>query len=115
MNRDMLARRLSRRGYEVLVAVTGLQGVDLATEQKPDLVLMDLSLPEMDGWRATGVLKAQEQTRAIPVIALSAHAMTGDREKAMEAGCDDFETKPVELTRLLEKMEALLGIGRTNG
>jgi CheY-like chemotaxis protein len=108
MNRDMLSRRLVRKGYEVSIAVDGLQAVALAAESKPDLVLMDLSLPEIDGWEATRRIKADPATRAIPVIALTAHAMVGDREKALEAGCEDFDTKPVDLQRLLGKMEALL-------
>jgi two-component system, cell cycle response regulator DivK len=108
MNRDMLARRLVRRGFEVVVAVDGQAGVEMAQQEKPDLILMDLSLPVMDGWEATRKLKADESTRHIPVVALTAHAMTGDREKALEAGFDEFDTKPVELTRLLEKVDALL-------
>jgi two-component system cell cycle response regulator DivK len=108
MNRDMLSRRLVRKGYEVSIAVDGLQAVAVAAESKPDLVLMDLSLPEIDGWEATRRIKADPATRAIPVIALTAHAMVGDREKALEAGCEDFDTKPVDLPRLLGKMEALL-------
>lgn len=108
MNRDMLSRRLQKRGYDVLVAVTGTQGLSMARAETPDLILMDLGLPEIDGWEATRQLKAMGETRAIPVIALSAHAMSGDREKAMAAGCDDYDTKPVELPRLLQKMEALL-------
>lgn len=108
MNRDMLARRLVRRGFEVVVAVDGQAGVEMARAERPDLILMDLSLPIMDGWEATRKLKADEATRHIPVVALTAHAMTGDREKALEAGCDEFDTKPVELTRLLEKVDALL-------
>jgi len=109
MNRDMLTRRLIRRGYEVLVAEDGAAGVATARTQKPDLVLMDMSLPVMDGWEATRQLKGDEATRAIPVIALTAHAMAGDEEKAMKAGCDAYETKPVDLARLLSKMEELLG------
>lgn len=108
MNRDMLARRLTRRGYEVVVAIDGQAGVDMAKSESPDLILMDLSLPIMDGWTATTVIKADEATSNIPVIALTAHAMTGDREKALEAGCDEFDTKPVELKRLLGKIEHLL-------
>ena len=109
MNRDMLSRRLARRGYEVAVALDGEQGVAMAKSEAPALILMDMSLPVLDGWEATRQLKGAEPTRAIPVIALTAHAMAGDREKAIAAGCDDFDTKPVEFTRLLEKIEALLG------
>jgi two-component system cell cycle response regulator DivK len=109
MNRDMLSRRLARKEYEVLVAVDGKEGVELAGSVAPDLILMDMSLPVMDGWEATRQLKASPETKAIPIIALTAHAMSGDREKAMEAGCDDYDTKPIELPRLLAKMEALLG------
>jgi two-component system, cell cycle response regulator DivK len=108
MNRDMLSRRLVRRGYEVIIALDGEQGLTLAVAEKPALVLMDMSLPGIDGWEATRRLKAAPETRAIPVIALTAHAMAGDREKAMAAGCDDFDTKPVDLARLLDKIEALL-------
>ena len=107
MNRDMLSRRLERNGFEVLIAVTGQEGVDLAASSKPDLILMDLSLPVLDGWEATGRIKADPQTRHIPIIALTAHAMAGDREKALAAGCDDYDTKPVELPRLLAKMKSL--------
>lgn len=109
MNRDMLSRRLVKRGYEVVIAVDGEEGVAQARSGSPDLILMDMSLPGMDGWTATRALKADAATQRIPIIVLTAHAMAGDREKAFEAGCDDFDTKPVELTRLLEKMEALLG------
>ena len=105
----MLARRLQRRGYDIAVATDGVQAVQAATRDRPELILMDMSLPEMDGWEATRQLKAQPGTRAIPVIALTAHAMAGDRERALAAGCDEFETKPVELERLLAKMQALLG------
>jgi CheY-like chemotaxis protein len=108
MNRDMLARRLKKRGYEVSIAVDGAEGVEKARAESPDLILMDMSLPVMDGWEATRILKADEATQAIPVIALTAHAMSTDREKALEAGCDAYETKPVELPRLLEAMEKLL-------
>jgi two-component system cell cycle response regulator DivK len=111
MNRDMLSRRLKRRGFELLVAVDGQQGFDVATEHQPDLILMDMSLPVLDGWEATRRLKAQPSTQHIPVIALTAHAMAGDRESAMEAGCDDYDTKPVELARLLEKIKGLLPEG----
>jgi two-component system, cell cycle response regulator DivK len=109
MNRDMLSRRLARKEYEVLVAVDGKEGVEMAGSEAPDLILMDMSLPVMDGWEATRQLKASPETKAIPIIALTAHAMSGDREKAIEAGCDDYDTKPIELPRLLAKMEALLG------
>jgi two-component system cell cycle response regulator DivK len=109
MNRDMLSRRLIRRGYEVVFAVDGQQGVDMARSEKPDIILMDMSLPVMDGWEATKRVKSDDTTRATPVIGLTAHAMSGDREKAIEAGCDDYDTKPVELDRLIEKIERLLG------
>lgn len=109
LNRDMLSRRLQRRGYEIAVAIDGVQAVQAATRDRPDLILMDMSLPGMDGWEATRQIKAQPGTRAIPVVALTAHAMAGDRERALAAGCDEFETKPVELERLLAKMQALLG------
>jgi two-component system, cell cycle response regulator DivK len=109
MNRDMLSRRLARKQYEVLVAVDGKEGVEMAGSVAPDLILMDMSLPVMDGWEATRQLKASPETKAIPIIALTAHAMSGDREKAIEAGCDDYDTKPIELPRLLAKMEDLLG------
>ncbi len=108
MNRDMLSRRLEKRGYEVVIAVDGQQGVALAQAETPDLIVMDMSLPVLDGWEATRQLKVAPATRSIPVIALTAHAMSGDRERAMEAGADEFDTKPVELPRLLEKIEALL-------
>ena len=108
MNRDMLSRRLIRRGFEVIFAVDGKQGVDAARREKPDIILMDMSLPVMDGWEATRCVKADDATRSVPVIGLTAHAMSGDREKAMEAGCDDFDTKPVDFDRLLAKMKALL-------
>jgi two-component system cell cycle response regulator DivK len=108
MNRDMLSRRLERRGYEVVIAVDGAEGVDKAGTEAPALILMDMSLPVVDGWDATRRIKAAPATRAIPIIALTAHAMSGDREKAVEAGCDDFDTKPVDLARLLGKIEALL-------
>ena len=108
MNRDMLSRRLIRKKYEVLVAVDGGEGVAMARSEAPDLILMDMSLPVIDGWEATRQLKANPETKAIPIIALTAHAMSGDREKAMEAGCDDYDTKPIELPRLLAKIEALL-------
>jgi CheY-like chemotaxis protein len=109
MNRDMLSRRLERKGYQVLIAVDGQQAIDLAAAEKPDLILMDMSLPVVDGWEATRRLKADAQTKPIPIIALTAHAMAEDERKAREAGCDDYDTKPVELPRLLTKIEALLG------
>jgi CheY-like chemotaxis protein len=105
MNRDMLSRRLTRKGHEVLIAVDGQQGVDMTRAHKPDVVLMDMSLPVIDGWEATRQLKADIATAGIPVIALTAHAMEGDQEKAREAGCDDYDTKPVDLARLLEKID----------
>lgn len=109
MNRDMLSRRLERRGYEVIVAVDGEEGVARAKAEAPDLVLMDMSLPVLDGWAATRQLKAAPETKSIPIVALTAHAMSGDREKALAAGCDDFDTKPIDLPRLLGKVEGLLG------
>jgi two-component system cell cycle response regulator DivK len=112
MNRDMLSRRLQRRGFEVLIAGDGEQGVAMAAAEKPDLILMDMSLPVLDGWQATRRLKAAPDTKGIPVIGLTAHAMATDRDKCLEAGCDDYDTKPVELGRLLEKIERLLGTGR---
>jgi two-component system, cell cycle response regulator DivK len=111
-NRDMLSRRLIRRGFEVVFAVDGKQGVDLARSEKPDIILMDMSLPVMDGWEATRCVKADAATRSVPVIGLTAHAMSGDREKAIAAGCDDYDTKPVELDRLIGKMERLLGAAK---
>ena len=109
MNRDMLSRRLERRGFQIVIAVDGAQGVSLAQSENPDLILMDMSLPVIDGWEATRQLKAKDAVKATPIIALTAHAMSGDREKALEAGCDDYDTKPIELPRLLGKIEALLG------
>jgi CheY-like chemotaxis protein len=108
MNRDMLSRRLAKKGYDVVIAVDGGAGVEKARAEKPDLVLMDMSLPVLDGWAATRELKAGADTKHIPVIALTAHAMATDRDKALEAGCDDYDTKPIELPRLLGKIEALL-------
>jgi CheY-like chemotaxis protein len=108
MNRDMLTRRLEKRGYTVVVAVDGSAGIERAKADAPDLILMDMSLPIIDGWEATRQLKADAVTTAIPIIALTAHAMVADREKALQAGCDDYDTKPVELARLLQKIEALL-------
>lgn len=109
MNRDMLSRRLARKGYAVVIAVDGEEGVAMAASEAPDIILMDMSLPKIDGWEATRRIKADERLRAVPVIALTAHAMTSDRDKALAAGCDDYDTKPVELPRLLEKIEKLLG------
>ena len=108
MNRDMLSRRLERRGYQVILAADGAEGIELAASRAPDLVLMDMSLPVLDGWEATRKLKAEAGTCQIPVIALTAHAMAGDRDRAFDAGCDDYDTKPIELPRLLGKIEALL-------
>ena len=109
MNRDMLSRRLTRKGFEVVTAVDGQQGVDMAQSEAPELILLDMSLPVLDGWAAAGKLKADPTTKDIPIIALTAHAMGGDRAKAIEAGCNDYDTKPVELKRLLGKMNDLLG------
>jgi len=108
MNRDMLSRRLLRKGFEVVMAVDGGQAVMMAESEHPDLILMDMSLPVIDGWEATRRVKAAERTAHIPIIALTAHAMSGDREKALDAGCDDYDTKPIEMPRLLEKIDALL-------
>ena len=108
MNRDMLSRRLERRGYQLLIALDGEQGIAVAQSERPDLILMDMSLPVVDGWEAARRLKAAPETHAIPIIALTAHAMVGDREKAIEAGCDDYDTKPVEFQRLLEKIDGIL-------
>jgi two-component system cell cycle response regulator DivK len=110
-NRDMLSRRLERRGYQVIIALDGEQAVVMARSETPDLILMDMSLPVLDGWEATRQLRAASETRTVPIIALTAHAMQGDREKAIEAGCDDYDTKPVEFQRLLAKIEAILGKG----
>jgi two-component system cell cycle response regulator DivK len=112
MNRDMLSRRLIRRGFQVVFAMDGQQGVDLARSEQPDIILMDMSLPVIDGWEATRRVKADDATRSVPVIGLTAHAMAGDREKAMEAGCDDYDTKPVELDRLIGKIERLIGAAK---
>ena len=109
MNRDMLSRRLERKGYEVSIAMDGQEGVDRAREIMPDLILMDMSLPVKDGWTATSEIKADAALRTIPVIALTAHAMAGDKDRALEAGCDDYDTKPVEFARLVSKIETLLG------
>ena len=109
MNRDMLTRRLERKGFEVVIAVDGQAGIDMASSNSPDIILMDLSLPVIDGWEATRQIKADPATRSIPVIALTAHAMAGDEQKALEAGCNDYDTKPIDLKRLLGKIENLLG------
>ena len=108
LNRDMLSRRLVRNGHDVLIATNGIEALSSARSENPDVILMDLSLPILDGWDATRAIKSDAETRAIPVIALTAHAMSGDREHALEAGCDDFDTKPIDLPRLLGKIEALL-------
>jgi CheY-like chemotaxis protein len=110
MNRDMLSRRLKKRGFEVVMAFDGKQGVEMAVETAPDLILLDMSLPVMDGWEAAGHLKADDRTKNVPIIALTAHAMAGDREKALEAGADDYDTKPVDLQRLLGKINERLGL-----
>jgi two-component system cell cycle response regulator DivK len=110
-SRDMLARRLSRRGYQVVLAADGLRGIAMAQEQSPDLIIMDMSLPEIDGWEATRRLKADPATRAIPIVALTAHAMASDRKKAMDAGCDDYHTKPVDFESLVRSLEAFLEAG----
>ena len=112
MNRDMLSRRLIRRGFQVVFAMDGQEGIDLARSERPDVILMDMSLPIIDGWEASRRLKADDATRSVPVIGLTAHAMSGDREKAIEAGCDDYDTKPVELDRLIGKIERLLGTAK---
>lgn len=113
MNRDMLSRRLQWRGHEVLIAVDGAEALRVAGEEQPELVLMDLSLPVMDGWEATGRMKADPQTASIPIIALTAHAMDADRERALAAGCDDFDTKPIDMERLTGKIAALVPDGAT--
>ncbi len=107
MNRDMLARRLARRGWEIATATNGREGLDMAVSTRPNVILLDMSLPEIDGWEVARILKSQEHTRRIPIIALTAHAMTGDRDRALAAGCDEFESKPLEITQLLAKMQAL--------
>ena len=109
MNRDMLSRRLLKAGFEMVMAVDGEQAIDLARSEAPDLILMDISLPGLDGWEATRLLKAGPETRSIPIIALTAHAMAGDREKSLAAGCDDYDTKPIDFRRLVEKIQGLLG------
>ena len=115
LNSDMLSKRLRHRGYEVILAVDGREGVELARREKPDIVLMDLSLPEVDGWRATGILKSDSLTRGIPVVALTAHAMMGDLEKALDAGCDDYATKPINLPLLMEIIERVTRAKCPNG
>jgi two-component system cell cycle response regulator DivK len=110
MNRDMLSRRLTRKGYQVMIAVDGQQGTSMAQAEKPDLILMDMSLPIMSGWEATRQLKKEPGTRKIQIIALTAHAMGTDRDQAIQSGCDDYDTKPIDLARLIQKMEALLQI-----
>lgn len=109
MNRDMLSRRLKKKGFDVVIAIDGQQGVDMASSETPDLILLDMSLPILDGWDAAGKLKANPDTEPIPIIALTAHAMEGDREKALEAGCDEYDTKPVDFKRLMGKINDLLG------
>ena len=109
MNRDMLSRRLMRKKFEVVIAVDGAEGVDMSISEAPDIILMDMSLPMLDGWQATKKIKADPQTKNIPVIAMTAHAMAGDREKCLQAGCDDYDTKPVEFPRLLDKIKNLIG------
>ncbi len=109
MNRDMLSRRLLKQGFEMVIAVDGEEAVDLARSEAPDLILMDISLPGLDGWEATRLLKTMPETRSIPIIALTAHAMAGDREKSLAAGCNDYDTKPIDFRRLLEKIQGLLG------
>ena len=108
MNRDMLTQRLERKGYEIMIAVDGVEGVNKAKEDNPDLILMDMSLPNVDGWEATRLIKGSEDTKHIPVIALTSHAMAGDRERSLEAGCDEYDTKPIDFFRLLTKIETLL-------
>ena len=108
LNRDMLSRRLQRHGYEIIYAVDGEQGIKAANTESPDIILMDMSLPILDGWQATQKLKSDPKTKSIPVIALTAHAMLGDREKALQAGCDEYDTKPIDIVRLLEKIEKLI-------
>lgn len=115
MNRDMLSRRLARQGFEIAIAIDGRQGVEMAISEKPDLILMDMSLPVINGWEATEKVKSNPETKTIPVIALTAHAMAEDREKCIAAGCDDFDTKPVDLPRLVEKIKTLLAQRQTEG
>ena len=114
MNRDMLSRRLVRKKFEVVIAVDGVEGVEISISEAPNIIIMDMSLPELDGWEATRRIKANPQTKSIPVIAMTAHAMTGDREKCLQAGCDDYDTKPVELSRLLDKIKNLISKNQAN-
>ncbi|MCL2935618.1 MAG: response regulator [Trichodesmium sp. MAG_R02] len=114
MNRDMLSRRLVRKKFEVVIAVDGVEGVEMSISEAPNIIIMDMSLPELDGWEATRKIKANPQTKSIPVIAMTAHAMTGDREKCLQAGCDDYDTKPVELSRLLDKIKNLISKNQAN-
>ncbi len=115
VNRDMLSRRLIRRGFDILIAIDGAEGIKMAQSNQPDLILMDMSLPVIDGWEATQQIKALAVTRHIPIIALTAHAMAGDRDRCLQAGCDDYDTKPIEFARLLSKIEVLLPVSSTNG
>jgi len=115
INRDMLSRRLIRRGFEIVIAIDGAEGVKMAQSSQPDLILMDMSLPIIDGWEATRQIKALPITRHIPIIALTAHAMAGDRDRCLQAGCDEYDTKPIEFARLLAKIEVLLPVSSTNG
>ena len=114
MNRDMLSRRLVRKKFEVVIAVDGVGGVEMSISEAPNIIIMDMSLPELDGWEATRRIKANPQTKSIPVIAMTAHAMTGDREKCLQAGCDEYDTKPVELSRLLDKIKNLISKNQAN-
>ena len=114
MNRDMLSRRLVRKKFEVVIAVDGVEGVEMSISEAPNIIIMDMSLPELDGWEATRKIKANPQTKSIPVIAMTAHAMTGDREKCLQAGCDDYDTKPVELSTLLDKIKNLISKNQAN-
>ena len=114
MNRDMLSRRLVRKKFEVVIAVDGVEGVEMSISEAPNIIIMDMSLPELEGWEATRRIKANPQTKSIPVIAMTAHAMTGDREKCLQAGCDDYDTKPVELSRLLDKIKNLISKNQAN-
>jgi len=115
MNRDMLSRRLQRRDFEVVIAADGEEGLEMAASENPDLILMDMSLPVVDGWEATRRLRSDDALKSIPVIALTAHAMAGDRDRALDAGCDDYDTKPVDFARLMEKIERLLNGGVAGG